>query len=124
MQERLALYRAQALHYWENALVSLQQGDTEKAGEFLWGCMAEALKGVAALKGRVLRSHWELRAFARALASELSLRLVQNAFVRADRLHSNFYESFLTPEDLAEDVEEIREAVRVLLELMEEPTRV
>ena len=34
--------------------------EAEKASEFLWGSMAEALKAVAASEGRELTKHWEI----------------------------------------------------------------
>ena len=128
MQERLGQYKAQAIHYLENAFATLQEGDVEKAGEFLWGSLAQALKGVAARKEQLLRNHKEIRTYARAVSLELQDPTVETAFAIADRLHSNFYEAFLDIEDLAVDAERIREAVSMLLGLLdtlsEEPSRV
>jgi len=121
MQEKLEQYKSQAEHYLQNALITLQQGDAEKAGEFLWGGIAEALKAVAARKGDLLRNHREIRNFAHTLSVELEDPSIEMAFIVADRLHSNFYESFLAMEDLARDAERIREAVGRLLELLEVP---
>lgn len=119
MRERLQLYQEQALHYIHNASLALQEGDVEKASEFLWGSMAESLKAVAACKGQLLRTHQELRIFARGLAREIKEPGIEEAYSRAEKLHANFYESFLEPEDLALDMERIREAVRRLFELVE-----
>ncbi len=44
--ELLEKYKAQSTHYFENALGSIQAGEAGKAGEFLWGSVAEALKAV------------------------------------------------------------------------------
>ena len=123
MQERVAAYVKQANHYLENAYVMLYQGDVEKASEFLWGSMAEALKGVAARKGVLLRDHREIRAFARALAAEMSDSELQSAYVRAEHLHSNFYEAFLEIEDLIGEGEVVAAAVRTLLGLAEQPVQ-
>ncbi|MBI2871767.1 MAG: hypothetical protein HYY00_01085 [Chloroflexi bacterium] len=121
MQERLALYRAQALHYLENAFIALRQGDVEKAGEFLWGSMAEALKAVAAHKGTTLRQHREIREFARAIANELGERALWDAYGNAEHLHANFYEVELSLEDVAAIGESVKRAVERLLGLAEEP---
>lgn len=121
MEQRREQYRAQSVHYLENAVTSLQQGDVEKAGEFLWGSVAEALKAVAARKGQLLRNHREIREYARALSAELQDPTIEMAFKVADQLHSNFYESFLSAEDLAPDAERIRAAVRKLIDLLDVP---
>ena len=49
-------YKDQSIHYLENVYNSLDAGDAEKAGEFLWGSLAEALKAVAANEGRNSRT--------------------------------------------------------------------
>jgi hypothetical protein len=63
-----------------------------------------------------------VRTYARELARELGDRQLEDAFIRADRLHANFYESFLGSQDLAADAEEIRLAVGKLLDLLETAT--
>jgi len=122
VEEREETYRREAGRYLENAFGALMEGELTKASEFLWGSMAEALKAVAARKGYLLRSHSELRNYARQLARELGDRQLEDAFIRADRLHANFYESFLSDQDLAADAEEIRLAVGKLLDLLETAT--
>ena len=61
-------YKTQSVHYLENALKFIKAGNPEKAGEFLWGSMAQALKAVAASKGIELNTHQEIRRYARELA--------------------------------------------------------
>ena len=119
-EQRLEQYTAQARHYLENAFATLQQGDVEKAGELLWGSMAEALKGVAARKGIGLRTHREIRRFARTLSAERQEPGIMDAYIRAEHLHSNFYEVFLEVEDLVSEGEVIAVTVRKLLDLAEQ----
>lgn len=111
-------YKAQSIHYLENAFSALGAGDPEKAGEFLWGSLAQALKAVAASKEIELRSHWDIADYAKELARELEDKSIFDVFGHASYLHSNFYEAGLRMEDVEIYAEEIREMVRKLLDLI------
>lgn len=111
-------YKAQSVYYFANALSSIQAGNTEKASEFLWGSMAQALKAVAASKGIALNSHGELRNYARELAKEQKDESIFKVFRNAESLHRNFYEFGFELEDVRMLSDEIRETVRKLLELI------
>ena len=116
-------YAALSGHYLHNGLLFLQQGDVEKAGEFLWGGMAAALKAVAATRGIGLRSHSQIRAYVRGLAKESQDQGIWDDFVKAQYLHSNFYEASLEREDLEMDVDSIRRRIGLLLEIARQPGR-
>lgn len=110
----------------ENALLTLNSGEPGKAGELLWGSMAEALQAVAASRGIPLKNHRSLHWFVGALGKELNDRSIIEAFYEAEDLHSNFHEVELSTEDVALLVQPIREAVNKLFglipkELIEEP---
>lgn len=113
-------YKKQSLHYLENAFAALEDGESEKAGEFLWGSMAQALKAVAASKGIELRRHWDITDYARGLAKELEDKALSDAYGHANYLHSNFYEAGLRTEDVYVYAEDIRKAVGKLLGLIED----
>ncbi len=113
-------YKRQSIHYLENAQGFIKTGDAEKAGEFLWGSMAEALKAVAASKGVELKAHWDIGDYARKLAKELGDRAIFDAYGHASYLHSNFYETGLRMEDVYIYSEEIRLIVYKLLGLIGE----
>jgi hypothetical protein len=113
-------YKAQSIHYIGNALGAIKAGDAEKAGESLWGAMAEALKAVAASKGGELRAHWEIGDYARRLAKETGDESILNAFRDASYLHSNFYEAGLGMEEVYTYAERIRATVANLLSLIPE----
>lgn len=112
-------HRNQSLRYLGNAYAALEAGEPEKAGEFLWGSMAQALKAVAATNDIQLRSHARVGEYARQLAIELGDRRLRDAFTVASYLHSNFYETGLSPEEVTAYAEDIRRAVGKLLELAE-----
>ena len=111
-------YKTQNMHYMENALKFIKVGNPEKAGEFLWGSMAQALKAVAANKGRELNTHQEIRRYARELAKRCKDESIWNGFSQASYLHSNFYEAGLSMEEVFTCAGRIRTTVRKLLELV------
>lgn len=111
-------YASQSLRYLENAFGALNERDYDKASEFLWGSVAEAIKAVAASKGVVLKSHGELWDWARMLSKELDDENIYDAFFKANSLHSNFYEVRLVPQDILIAVNSIRGAVGKLLGLL------
>ena len=119
-RELLEKYRAQSRHYFENALSSIEAGDAEKAGEFVWGSMAEALKAVAAKKGIRLWRHDDIGDYAKKLAKELGNEEISKAHGLASSLHSNFYEAGLRIEDVRLRLDQIKDTIRKLLDLATE----
>ncbi len=116
--ELLEKYRAQSIHYFENALSSIEAGDTEKAGEFLWGSMAQALKAVAASEGRELNTHGEIRKYATELAKKHNDMSIWDVYGVANSLHGNFYEAGLSLEEVQTHAERIRTIVVKLFNLI------
>ena len=96
----------------------LDEGELQKAGEFVWGSMAAAVKAVAACNGVSLRSHGKLVEFARELSRELESPYLYDSFHKARSLHSNFYEADLTAEDVHLAIEDVRGAIGFLMELI------
>lgn len=120
MDERTKVekYAAQSLHYLKNASKFIDEGNTEKASEFLWGSMAQALKAVAATNGIYFRSHALLWNYAESLAKERGDKSIYDAFSHANSLHKNFYEADIKLKDVRIMGEEIREVVGKLLNLI------
>jgi hypothetical protein len=111
-------YVAQSLRYLKNASKFIDEGNTDKAGEFLWGSMAQALKAVAANKEIHLRNHRQIWDFVSSLTKELEDRSIYDAFLHANLLHTNFYEAELELKDVKRIAEEIRVAIGKLLSLL------
>ncbi len=118
--ELLEKYKSQSIHYFENALNYIQVGDAEKASEFVWGSMAEALKAVAAKKGIRLWNHDDIGDYAKKLAKELGNEEITKAHGLASSLHSNFYEAGLRIEDVRLRLDQIKGTIKKLLELVTE----
>ena len=117
-KRKLQGFAGRSRHYFENALSFLRDGEVEKSSELLWGSMAEAVKAVAMVKERAIRSHGELRRYAAELAKELNDEMLYDAFMHANSLHSNFYESHLTAQEVEILAGRVRGAVRKLLDLI------
>ncbi|MBI4287161.1 MAG: hypothetical protein HY671_01895 [Chloroflexi bacterium] len=111
-------YRRQAIRYIDNAIRSLDAGEAEKAGEFVWGSMAQAIKGAAAARDIRLVSHNQLTEFAMALARDLKDTSISSHFQLANSLHSNFYEPELTVPYVFECLEQVRPTIGKLLSLV------
>ena len=111
-------YAFRSGHYMHNAFLTLDEGELEKASEFLWGSMAEAVKAVAASREIQLGTHGVIWNFARQLCQDLGDQGLFDAFRDANRLHSNFYESGLTREMVLDSEERIRQGVAKLLGML------
>ena len=111
VKERTERYKAQSIHYIENAFLSMEDGNVEKAGEFLWGSMAEALKAVAASEDKELNTHGEIRKYAAELAKKHDDVSIWDVYGIANSLHGNFYEAGLSLEEVQTHAERIRTTV-------------
>ncbi|MFB0556633.1 MAG: PaREP1 family protein [Dehalococcoidia bacterium] len=118
VKESVEKYKTQSMHYLKNALHFIEVGDAEKASEFLWGSIAEAIKAVAASKGIQLKRHEDLRNYAMELAKVLRDESIRNTFLHAQSLHSNFYETGLLMEDIAICADDIRATLAKLFKLI------
>ncbi len=116
--ELLEKHKAQSVHYLENAYKFIDAGDPEKASEFLWGGMTQAVKAVAATKGITLKSHRDLWDYTEKLAKELQDNTIFSSFLNANSLHSNFYECALELKDVIRAGDEVRVAINKLLRLI------
>ncbi len=116
--ESLEKYKTQSDHYFGNALSSIQAGEAEKAGEFLWGSMAQALKAVAASEGRELNTHGEIRRYATELAKKHNDMSIWDVYGIANSLHGNFYEAGLSLEEVQTHADRIRTIVVKLFSLI------
>ena len=111
-------YKSQSIHYFLNALSSIEAGNAEKAGEFVWGSMAVALKAVAAIKGAKLWRHQDIEDYAKILAKELGNEEITKAHGLASALHSNFYEADLRIEDVRFRLDQVKDTIINLLDLV------
>ena len=117
-REEQQRYRTQSLRYLENAWRFLKEGEADKAGEFLWGSMAEAIMAAAAGKDVKLVNHRQVLHYGRSIAKEHQDERLLHALHTANSLHGNFYEVSLGPEDMWPQAEEVRATLDRLLGLL------
>jgi len=119
-REAIEKYKAQSDHYFGNALASIQAGEAAKAGEFLWGSVALALKAVAASEGKKVK-HTNMSAYARELARGKKDMSIWDVYGIADLLHGKgFYEAGLSLEEVQTHAERIRPTVLKLFSYIPE----
>ncbi len=111
---KIIRHKKQSVHYFENALKSIDAGDAEKASEFLWGSMAQALKAVAMSKDKLLKRHDDIKKYALEFRKSGD-EDIYYAFNMAQSLHSNFYETGLSLDDVIIGADEIKKAIANLL---------
>ena len=111
-------YAGQSLHYLRNASKFIDGGDSEKASEFLWGSLAEALKAVALSKGIRLQKHGEIWDYVASLTKELEDKNIYDVFLHANSLHKNFYELELELKEVRRMAEDVKMVVGKLLRLI------
>ncbi len=117
-EAKVKKYVGQSRHYLLNASKFIDAGDSEKASEFLWGSLAEALKALALSKGIYLKKHGEIWNYVDSLTKELEDKSIYDTFLHANTLHINFYESDLELRDVRRIAEDVRMTVGKLLRLI------
>jgi hypothetical protein len=118
-QEKVRDYITASLHYMENALLMISQGDAGKASELLWGSVAEAVQALATSQGKQLVNHRSLHWFIGVLSKELNDQTIAEAFYLAENLHQKgFHEVELDIRDVSLVLEPIRKLVARLLDLI------
>jgi hypothetical protein len=116
--DHIRRYVIHSNQYLANALLALQNTEAGKAGELLWGSVAEALHAVAASKNALVESHRDLKNFAIQLARDLNDQTIQNDFIVAESLHHNFYDVKQETQDIGITVPAIQNLVKKLLDLL------
>jgi hypothetical protein len=111
-------HAAHSNEYFENALIALQNREAGKAGELLWGSVAQALEAVATFNDLVIRSHRELKNFAIQLSRELDDETLKIDFILAESLHHNFYDVQQDSSDIEMLVPTVQELVKKLIALI------
>lgn len=117
-ERRIEKHKKQSNHYFENALKSIEAGEAEKAGEFLWGSMAQAIKAVAISRGKELKRHRDIVDYARELSNQLKDDSIWDVFGSARYLHGNFYEAGLPLDEVYIYATRIKAVVGKLLGLI------
>jgi hypothetical protein len=103
----------------EAAEALLSQGDYHQASEKLWGAAAVMVKAIAERRGWPYGAHRDLNRAISSLAQETGRRGLIVMFGSAGHLHTNFYEDWLTPDQVIELASSVRELLEELSQLAE-----
>lgn len=104
-------YRERSHEYLAKALAELEAGDLTQASEKGWGAAAQMVKAVADGRGVSHHSHRAILAAAEALARETGTIHTARLFDSARALHGNFYEDTLDFEGCGRRLDDVREFV-------------
>jgi Archaeal PaREP1/PaREP8 family len=99
--EKIQQYLQNSEHYYKNSQDFKKQNELAKAGEFLWGAIAEAAKALHLMvKGKPINKHGPISNYLRQLSSEYNRNTkIADA---ANDLHINFYETALSESRFSE----------------------
>lgn len=100
IEKKIERYARLSLHYSDNAQKFLKNKEFEKASEMMWGAMASILKAKGAEAGLIIGGHAKLWEYAGKLSKETNNPEIFNSFELASNLHKNFYESYLSEQEL------------------------
>jgi uncharacterized protein (UPF0332 family) len=92
----VALYIEQANQFLQQAEEELNKGDIRQAGEKYWGAASQAVKAIASKKGLRHNGHAWLFETVSKISQEKKDDTLKREFGLAGMLHTNFYEGWLT----------------------------
>ena len=98
--------------YMDNALEALEKNEPGKAGEMLWGSVAQAVHAVDAWRGPVIDDHRRMMNLAYSLEREIGDPSFRFVLRSASSLHHNFY----VPVDTKEEVERLLPGIQAAID--------
>lgn len=101
--EQIEMYLDNGKHYYENSQDTLQKKEYAKAGELLWGALAETVKAMHLQNNdSPINSHDAIRFFLKNLSNLYKRKDLQIWQRSANSLHINFYETHLDEDTFLE----------------------
>ena len=117
--DKITNYLSLSNLYLKNADGMIKKKEYSKAGEMLWGGIAELLKAIGIVYGRPISKHKELIKIAKYISLMENDDNLRDAIVRyAHSLHANYYENFIEPEEFGEYYAIVVKAHSRLLEII------
>jgi uncharacterized protein (UPF0332 family) len=116
--ERAEFHFKLAEKFLSEAEAFLSKGDYVEASEKAWGAAAQIVKALATREGREIRSHSGLWVYVNDLVKKTQDPELRRLWWAANLLHQNFYENFMTTEDVTLAVEDVKRFVEKLKKLI------
>ena len=109
--------------YYANSEKLLNEDESSKSGELMWGAIAEVVKALTLIKTKEpIKSHAMIREFLKQTVLENRHRgLTYDLKRAADNLHSNFYETNLEGQDFNIEYEKAKRLFAFLTKLTLKP---
>lgn len=101
----------------QEAEALLAQGDYHQASEKFWGAASVMMKAIAEQRGWPHGAHRDLNRAISRLSQETGRRELIRLFRLAGDLHTNFYEDWLTPDQVTELATSVKELLGELSQL-------
>ncbi len=98
----------------EQAGRELDAGDVLQASEKGWGAAAHAVKAIAERRGWVHERHGHLFRVVRGIVAEMEQPRIMDLFRLAHDLHTNFYEGWLSHEEVERGLSQVGELLGLL----------
>jgi hypothetical protein len=112
-------YREQVDKYTTQGEKEFEEGDLPQASEKFWGAATQILKAYCELKGWPHNGHALLFKDIDKISSDLKDKTLINGFGFASMLHINFYEGWLTKKEVEIYMEQTKEFISKMKELIE-----
>ena len=101
-------------HLIRHAEEKLAEGDRLQASEKAWGAVAHRLKVIAQRRGWEYTTHAHVYRVVKRLADERGDRQISVLFSAAKGFHQNYYIDAMPLEELADEMENVKELLRLL----------
>ncbi|MEW6481840.1 MAG: PaREP1 family protein [bacterium] len=119
MNTKVKQYIEQADEYIKEGDKEFRKGDLRQTGEKYWGAATQILKAYCELKGWPHDGHAKLFQNVSKLCVEIDNRKLLDQFGLAGMLHTNFYEGWLTKEQVEEYGLQSKEFIKKIKTLIE-----
>ena len=112
--EPIESYDVHSERLMRHAEEKLAEGDRLQASEKAWGAVAHRLKVIAERRGWEYNTHAQVYRIIKRLAVERNNRQITVLFSAAKGFHQNYYIDAMLIEELNDEMENVRELLRLL----------
>ena len=113
-------YEQASEHFLAQARRELAAGDLPQASEKGWGAAAQILKAIAEQHGWDHHRHRHYHQAASRVRAETGDGEIRRLFDSASALHENFYENDMSPDEVAERLDDVAALVTKLSPLLDQ----
>ena len=116
--QQVQTYRERSRSFLTKAWEELDAGNLEQASEKAWGATAMIVKAAAEERGLAHHTHRDYYPVLRAMVQQTGDEGLRDLFRAANELHHNFYEHWLTSEEVSSDIDSVERFVEKVEQLI------